>query len=111
MTSARTISPTLIDDVVARVVASAAPTRIILFGSAARGDIRPQSDLDVLVVLPTAAGQGEAEERIYRGLWGLGFAVDILTVTEDDLCRHGRNPYLVLHSALAEGREIYRAAG
>ncbi len=37
-------------DVIRRVVEAAQPDRIILFGSAARGEMRPNSDLDLLVI-------------------------------------------------------------
>ena len=45
-----------------------------------------------------------------RKVRGLGCAVDIVMVRESDLEQNGDNPYLVLHTALSEGQEIYRAA-
>ena len=44
--------PKILDDLVRRIVEVAHPRQIILFGSAARGDMGPQSDIDVLVVVP-----------------------------------------------------------
>jgi len=44
--------PVLLDELVRRTVEAVQPRRIILFGSAARGTMGPQSDLDVLVVMP-----------------------------------------------------------
>lgn len=41
-----------VPEVVADIVAAADPRQIILFGSVARGDEGPDSDIDVLVVLP-----------------------------------------------------------
>ena len=43
-----------------------------------------------------------------RGM-GLGFAKDIVVVTESDLERHGSNPYLIIKPALGEGKELYHA--
>ena len=40
---------------IVRAVSAWHPDQVILFGSSARGDARPDSDLDVLVVLPTDA--------------------------------------------------------
>lgn len=44
--------PKILDDLVQRIVEVAQPRRIILFGSAVRGDMRPDSDIDILVVAP-----------------------------------------------------------
>ena len=44
------LDPRVLDDVVRRIVAVARPERIILFGSAARGQMAPHGDVDLLVV-------------------------------------------------------------
>jgi predicted nucleotidyltransferase len=46
----RRLDPAVLADIVARIVAVTAPERIILFGSAARGQLGPNSDLDLLVI-------------------------------------------------------------
>ncbi len=101
----------LLDDLVRRIVDAVHPVRIILFGSAGRGDMGPHSDLDVLVVLPSGADVPHAENEIYRGMWGFGFAKDIIVVTEDDVRKHASNRYLVIHTALTQGKDLYRAVG
>lgn len=98
-------------DLVQRIVRTADPRRIILFGSAARGKMTPHSDLDVLVVLPDGVDPVASELAIYRKLWGLRFGADIIAVTEADVERLKSNPYVVVHTALTEGKELYRAAG
>ena len=98
-------------DLVQRIVRTVSPRRIILFGSAARGEMTAHSDLDVLVVLPDGADPTAAELAIYRKLWGLRFGADVLAVTEGDLERFQSNPYVVIHTALKEGKELYRAVG
>ncbi len=102
-------SPQLLSELVRRIVDAVDPLRIILFGSAARGNMGPHSDLDVLVVLPAGAHTAEAENEIYRRMWGFGFAKDVIVVTEDDMRRHASNPYLVIHTALTQGKDLYRA--
>ena len=99
--------PKMIDDLVRRIVEAVHPLRIILFGSAARGEMGPNSDLDVLVVMPDGTHRCNASEEIYRQMWGFGFAKDIIVVTESDVQDHRSNPYMIIKNALDEGKELY----
>ncbi len=101
--------PKKVDELVQRIVEVAHPLRIILFGSAARGAMRPHSDLDVLVVMPDGVHRRKTAQEIYRHLWGFGFAKDIIVVTESDIREYGANPYMIIKSALEEGKELYHA--
>jgi uncharacterized protein len=101
----------LLDEVVKRAVAAAHPVRIILFGSAARGTMGPDSDLDLLVVVRDGVHRRMTAQAIYQSIGGIGFAKDVVVVTESDIRKYGRNPSLVIFPALTEGREIYHAAG
>ena len=49
----------LLEELVQRIVEAVHPLRIILFGSAARGEMGPNSDLDVLVVMPDGIHRGK----------------------------------------------------
>ena len=102
-----TPSKELIDELLRRIVAAVQPNRIILFGSAARGQMGPNSDLDVLVVMPDCVHRRQTAHTIYRKLLGLGFAKDIVVATESDIRDYGDNPSLVLFPALREGKELY----
>ena len=101
--------PKIIDDLVRRIVEIVNPLRIILFGSAARGEMGPHSDLDVLVVMPDGVHRGKTAQDIYRKIWGFGFPKDIIVVTESDVIQYGSNPYMIIKNALEEGREVYDA--
>jgi len=107
----RRLRPPPLAEIVRRVLSAVSPRRIILFGSGARGELGPQSDLDVLLVLKAGADVVQAEEDVYRRMWGLGFAVYVIAIEEDVLRRTQSNPHLVFHAALKEGRELYRDAG
>ena len=85
------------------------PLRIILFGSAARGEMRPDSDIDVLVVMPEGVHRRRTAQLLYRQIRGLGVPFDILVATPDDLDRHKDNIDLIYQSILREGREVYAA--
>ena len=101
-------APELLDEIAQRIVAAVQPHRIVLFGSAARGQMSPHSDLDLLVVVATADRRGTAR-TIRRALRGLGVAKDVLVVTPEDVERHKDNRGLVLYPALREGRILYAA--
>lgn len=93
-------------EVIRRIVEVADPEKIILFGSAARGDMSRHSDLDLLIIKEG----GDALDlmgRIYMRLHGVGTAVDALVVAPEDLERYKNSHALVFRPALQEGRVIY----
>ena len=93
-------------EVIRRVVEVAQPEKIILFGSAVRGKMAPNSDLDLLVV-KSGVHRRRLAQAIYRHLVGVGFPVDIVVVTPEDISRYGNAIGLVLETALREGRVVY----
>ena len=64
----RTLASPVLADIVRRVVAVAKPEQIVLFGSAARGTMGPNSDVDLLIVKSGRFHRGRLTEAIYRGL-------------------------------------------
>lgn len=79
------IEQALLDEIVQRVVRVAQPDRIILFGSAARGDRGPDSDVDLLIVKSGVPHRGHREEEIHLSFFGLGVPIDVVVVTPEDL--------------------------
>lgn len=67
----------------------------------------PSSDLDVLVIIPPGIHRRKTARSIYRNLIGVGFAVDVVVVTEQDIERYKDNSGLVIKSALEQGRILY----
>lgn len=105
-----TIDQNIIRELVQRIVDAVQPKRIILFGSAAREQLGPDSDLDVLVVMPDGTYRRRTAKQIIRALFGLGCPKDIVVVTEEDVRRFADEPSLVIYPALREGKELYRVA-
>ena len=101
------VSDQILDEIKRRIVETAQPHRIILFGSAVRGEMGPNSDLDVLVVMPSGVQRRATARSIYRNLIGVGVAVDIIVVTEQDIERYKDNIGMVIKPALEQGRLIY----
>ena len=109
MTTDSVDRPELISEIVRRVVAVAHPDKIILFGSAARGDVRAHSDIDVLIVKSGDFHKGRLTGVIYRSLYGMDASVDVIVVKPEDIEKYRDCPYTVIRPALREGRVIYAA--
>ena len=98
-----------VDQFVRRIVEEVQPLKIILFGSAVRGEMGPDSDVDVLVVMPEGTHPRHTAEHLHQHLFGLQLGADILVATPSDLERHRDKVGLIYHEILKEGREIYTA--
>jgi predicted nucleotidyltransferase len=99
----------VVEQLVERIRTAVSPLRIVLFGSAARGEMGEYSDLDVLVVIEDERDRREATRLAYRSLIGFGHPSDIVVTTESELAEHRDSPGLVYATALAEGEQIYAA--
>ena len=97
-----------LDSIVGRIVEVAQPERIILFGSAARGEMGRNSDIDLLIV-KDGADALDLMAQIYRRLHGVGAAVDAIVVSPADVERYKDSHALVIKPALREGRVVYEA--
>jgi predicted nucleotidyltransferase len=105
----RQLPATLLDEIVRRVVAVARPDRIVLFGSAARGDMGPDSDVDLLVIKSRVAHRRRLAQQIHQGFFGLGIPVDVIVVTPEDVRALSNKVGTIIGPALRDGREVYAA--
>jgi uncharacterized protein len=90
-----------------RIVRDYDPVKIILFGSHARGEAGPESDIDLLVVLPEVANKRQAAVAIRRLLTDLPVPKDIVVTTPEEIARRGDLVGTVLRPALREGKVLY----
>lgn len=97
----------LLPEITERIVRRFHPLRVILFGSHARGDARPDSDLDLLVVLPDPTDRRRAAIEIRRALRDLTVPTDVIVTTPDEIARRGDLVGPVLRPALREGKVLY----
>ncbi|HEY3959790.1 MAG TPA: nucleotidyltransferase domain-containing protein [Solirubrobacteraceae bacterium] len=91
-----------------RRILRAAPSgsRVILFGSYARGQAGEHSDLDFLVIEPVVDDVAKESVRLRRALRGLEVWADVIVRSEESV-REWRDVYgTVINSALREGREL-----
>lgn len=94
-------------DIVERVVAGCNPARVIVFGSVARGDDGPDSDIDLLVELDSIAPSTKTDRMVeIRHLVKAPVAVDLLVTDKFDLAARADLPG-ILRVALREGRTAY----
>ena len=104
----QTLDRETLNDIVRRVVEVARPEKIILFGSAARGEVGPNSDIDLLVVKDEEDARGLVAQ-IQRELRGVRVAVDEIVVAPKHVERYKNSHALVVKPALREGTMVYEA--
>lgn len=100
----------VIEEAVRRIVDEVHPIRIVVFGSTVRRGTGPDSDLDLLVVMPDGANRRDTAYRLHRRLRGLGCPKDIVVALAGEVDKLRENPSMIVHTALTEGREVYHAA-
>ena len=104
----RELDQSTLDEIIRRVVEVAQPERIILFGSAVRGTMARNSDVDLLIV-KEGGDSKHLRTRIYENLYGVRVAVDAILVSPADLERYKDSHALVIKPALQEGKVVYEA--
>ena len=96
-----------LNTLVSRIVTAVHPERVVLFGSHARGDAAPQSDVDILVVAESSRPRYERAVPIYRAVADLPIELDILVYTPTEVREWSRVDQAFLTTALREGRILY----
>lgn len=104
------ISEQTIREAVERILTAARPSKIILFGSLARGDSDAGSDVDLLIIEPELVDRYQEMIRLRDAIGPIGAGVDVLVYSEEEAERRGQVPGTVVYWALKEGRVIYDAA-
>jgi len=99
----------LIGEIVRRVVAAASPKKIVLFGSRARGDHRPDSDIDLLIIQDSPLPRHRRSLPVYAALSELPLEVDteILVYTPQEVSEWSGASAAFVTTALREGKVLY----
>ena len=97
----------IIAQMVQRIVAEFDPQKIILFGSYARGMAGPDSDVDLMVVMPVQGSRRQKRVAIRTALSGMGMAKDVIVVTPEEVERYRDMAGTLIRPALREGKVLY----
>jgi uncharacterized protein len=90
-----------------RCLRLAAPgSEVLLFGSHARGEANPRSDVDFLVIEPEVANEAEESVRLLRALEGLRIPADVVVISRDYAEAWRDVPGGLVHAALSHGRVL-----
>lgn len=103
-------SQAVLDDLVRRIAERFSPDKIILFGSRARGDARPDSDIDLLVLFPEVANPNQRAAELHASLADFSGPMDIVVSTSSRFERYRNVVNTVYWPASREGRILYERA-
>ncbi|MBF0333150.1 MAG: nucleotidyltransferase domain-containing protein [Alphaproteobacteria bacterium] len=96
---------------VGRLKTALRPVALFLFGSRAAGSARPDSDFDLLVILPDAESGPPDYHAAYAPVAGCGVGVDVVPCRLADFEAERRRPGTIAHAADSEGRLLYASPG
>ena len=96
-----------IEKMVGRIVDNFHPEKVILFGSYARGNAGPDSDVDLLVVMSHKKSNFDTCVEIRGTLHGFGLAKDIVVVTPDEWQKYRTIAGSLIRTAHEEGKTLY----
>ena len=104
------IDEELTQEIVQRVLSVAQPDRIILFGSAATGEMTRDSDIDLLILEDSPGDTCKESVRIGDALRGLGYPIDIIVMASQWFEESKNVIGGLAYPASKYGRVIYEAA-
>lgn len=90
-----------------RLVTQFQPERIILFGSHARGTAGPDSDVDLLVILPVTGSKRAKQIEMRVALHDIRVPKNIIVATPEEVARRGHIVGTLMRPALREGKVLY----
>ena len=101
----------LMDEIVRRIVETISPRKVILFGSQSRGDARPESDLDLLVIADSTQPRYRRSAPLYGALSDILVPMDILVYSPQEVKEWSEVPQAFVTTAVREGKVLYEAQG
>lgn len=109
--TAYSVDGCLMSEIVRRIVVTAQPEKIILFGSRARGDARLDSDIDLLVVADDPQPRSLRASALYGVLSDILVPMDILVYRPEEIEEWRNVPQAFVTTVVREGRVLYENHG
>ncbi len=103
-------SESAIQQAVERIAAQFQPHKIILFGSSARGQGGPDSDADLLVVMPVTGSKRQQAVQIDLALEGIPIPIDLIVATPEEVEKYRDVSGTTIGEAVCEGKILYERA-
>ena len=104
------IDESLVKEIVERILSAVVPAKIILFGSAAMGEMTSDSDIDLLIVEPNPTDRRKESVKIDATLSGLGYPFDIIVISNEWFEASKNVIGGIAYPANKYGKVIYEAA-
>lgn len=101
----------VMNEIVRRIVAASQPQKVILFGSWARGEAQPDSDIDLLVVVEDARPRSQRACALYGVLSDIPIPMDILVYRPEEIAQWRNVPQAFVTTAVREGSVLYENYG
>lgn len=99
-----------LDEMLERLIAVYLPEKVFLFGSMARDEAGPDSDYDILIIVPDNAPLERRRSRLaYEQLWGTGIAADVLVWTSGYFDSRMHLNSSLAATVMREGKLLYAA--
>jgi predicted nucleotidyltransferase len=105
------VDASVLDEIVRRIVATIRPRRVILFGSHARGNARPDSDVDLLVIAESTEPRHCRSAPLYGALSDILVPMDILVYTPEEVQEWREVRQAFVTTAVREGKVLYEDQG
>ncbi|MFB6226094.1 MAG: nucleotidyltransferase domain-containing protein [Candidatus Paceibacteria bacterium] len=100
------IEEDVLDRIVKKIKTEYSPDQIILFGSYARGNPDPDSDLDLLIIKDTEKPQRKRQQELRKKIYPPEAPFDLIVLTPDEVKRK-RKSGVFINNILNKGRKIY----
>ncbi len=97
----------IIEEMVRRIAEKFSPQKIILFGSRAKPNPAPDSDVDLLVIVKNAKDRRSLRIAMRRAVNGLGLAKDIIVMSNREFAVKRKIPGTIAYPADQEGKVLY----